>query len=191
MIIFFNVYFLPISPIYIWQMWVAIFGFHEHFHIFLSWSISSFEDKKKVLKSSSLADWRSQGNYQMKKRIYRISLNHHTSYNNIILYRNERNKLNSLLKMEEKNIYSLRFWQRTLIFKIQVIKSKYANFSSEFSHNVSTLNSKEYIASTFNDYCINIGPILVSKIPQLGINLKKFMPFQNNMFFLALLKSQT
>ena len=42
---------------------------------------------------------------------------------------------------------------------------------------------KKSIANAFNDYFVNIGPTLASKIPQLGIDYRNFMPQQNNMSF--------
>ena len=52
--------------------------------------------------------------------------------------------------------------------------------------NGSILNDKISIANAFNDYFVNIGPTLASKIPDLGMNYRKFMPEQNEMsFFLS------
>ena len=42
---------------------------------------------------------------------------------------------------------------------------------------------KKSIANAFNAYCVNIGPTLASKIPDLGINYRNVMPQQNNMSF--------
>ena len=117
-----------------------------------------------------------------KNKLYRISLKHRTSYN-ITLYREYRNELNTLLKMEEKKYYqSLILANKNNLKKTwgiikQVInKSKCSKLSSEFSHNGSILNDKKYIANAFNDYFVNIGPTLASKIPQLGIDYRNFMP---------------
>ena len=124
-----------------------------------------------------------------KNKLYRISLKHRTSYN-ITLYREYRNKLNTLLKIEEKKYYQSlilanknnpkKTWG---IIKQVINKSKCSKLSSEFSHNGSILNDKKYIANAFNDYFVNIGPTLASKIPQLGIDYRNFMPQQNNMSF--------
>ena len=99
--------------------------------------------------------------------------------------------------MEEKNYYqSLILANKNSLKKTwgiikQVInKSKCSKLSSEFSHNGSILNDKKSIANAFNDYFVNIGPTLASKIPQLGIDYRNFMPQQNNMSFsYALLKN--
>ena len=124
-----------------------------------------------------------------KNKLYRISLKHRTSYN-ITLYREYSNKLNALLKMEEKNDYqSLILANKNNLKKTwgiikQVInKSKCSKLSSEFSHNGNILNYKKSIANAFNDYSVNIGPTLASKIPQLGIDYRNFMPQQNNTSF--------
>ena len=93
--------------------------------------------------------------------------------------------------MEEKNYYqSLILANKNNLKKTwgiikQVInKSKCSKLSSEFSHNGSILNDKKSIANAFNDYFVNIGPTLASKISQLGIDYRNFMPQQNNMSFL-------
>ena len=69
------------------------------------------------------------------------------------------------------------------IIKQVINKSKCSKLSSEFSHNGSNLNDKKSIANAFNDYFVNIGPTLASKIPQLGIDYRNFMPQQNTMSF--------
>ena len=72
------------------------------------------------------------------------------------------------------------------IIKQVINKSKCSKLSSEFLHNGSILNDKKSIANAFNAYFVNIGPTLASKIPDLGINYRNFMPHQNNMsFFLS------
>ena len=53
--------------------------------------------------------------------------------------------------------------------------------SSEFSHNGSILNDTKSIANVLNGCFLNIGPTLASKIPQLGIDYRNSMPYQNNM----------
>ena len=92
--------------------------------------------------------------------------------------------------MEEKNYYqSLILANKNNLKKTwgiikQVInKSKCSKLSSEFLHNGSILNDKKSIANAFNDYFVNIGPTLASKIPQLGIDYRNFMPQQNDMSF--------
>ena len=69
------------------------------------------------------------------------------------------------------------------IIKQVINKSKCSKLSSEFLHNGSILNDKQSIANAFNYYFVNIGPTLASKIPQLGIDYRNFMPQQNNMSF--------
>ena len=101
--------------------------------------------------------------------------------------------LKNLLKIEEKNYYqSLILANKNNLKKTwgiikQVInQSKCSKLSSEFYHNGSVLNDKKSIANAFNAYFVNIGPTLASKIPDLGINYRNFMPQQNNIsFFLS------
>ena len=99
--------------------------------------------------------------------------------------------LENLLKIKEKNYYqSLILANKNNLNKTwgiikQVInKSKCSKLSSEFFHNGSILNDKKSIANAFNAYFVNIGQTLASKISDLGINYRKFMPQQNNMSFL-------
>ena len=96
--------------------------------------------------------------------------------------------LRNLLKIEEKNYYqSLILANKNNLKKTwgiikQVInKSKCSKLSSEFFHNGIILNDKKSIANAFHAYFVNIGPTLASKIPDLGIDYRNFMPQQNNM----------
>ena len=166
--------------------------FSSFMNIFKSIYNEAFPVMKTKRKYRNRLSWLTAGlkeSIKRKNKLYRISLKHRTSYN-ITLYREYRNKLNTLLKMEEKNYYqSLILANKNNLKKTwgiikQVInKSKCSKLSSEFSHNGSILNDKKSIANAFNDYFVNIGPTLTSKIPQLGIDYRNFMPQQNNMSF--------
>ena len=166
--------------------------FSSLMNIFKSIYNEAFPVMKTKRKYRNRLPWLTAGlkeSIKRKNKLYRISLKHRTSYN-ITLYREYRNKLNTLLKMEEKNYYqSLILANKNNLKKTwgiikQVInKSKYSKLSSEFSHNGSILNDKKSIANAFNDYFVNIGPTLASKIPKLGTAYRNFMPQQNNMSF--------
>ena len=166
--------------------------FSSFMNIFKSIYNEAFPVMKTKRKYRNRLPWLTAGlkeSIKRKNKLYRISLKHRTSYN-ITLYREYRNKLNTLLKMEEKNYYQSlilanknnlkKTWD---IIKQVINKSKCSKLSSEFSHNGSILNDKKSIANAFNDYFVNIGPTLASKIPQLGIDYRNFMPQQNNMSF--------
>ena len=165
--------------------------FSSFMNIFKSIYNEAFPVMKTKRKYRNRLPWLTAGlkeSIKRKNKLYRISLKHRTSYN-FNLYREYRNKLNTLLKMEEKNYYqSLILANKSNLKKTwgiikQVINElKYPKLS-EFSHNCSISNDKKSIANAFNDYFVNIGPTLASKIPQLGIDYRDFMPQQNNMSF--------
>ena len=169
--------------------------FSSFMNIFKSIYNESFPVIKAKRKYRNRLPWLTAGlkeYIKRKNKLYRISIKHPTSYNNT-LYREYRNKLKTLIKTEEKNYYqSLILANKNNVKKTwgiikQVInKSKCSKLSSEFLHNGSILNDKKSIANAFNAYFVNIGPTLASKIPDLGINYRNFMPHQNNMsFFLS------
>ena len=164
-------------------------------NIFKSIYNESFPVIKTKRKYRNRLPWLTAGlkeSIKRKNKLYRISIKHPISYN-ITLYREYRNKLNTLIKTEEKNYYQSlilanknNFKKTWGIIKQVINKSKCSKLSSEFLHNGSILNDKKSIANAFNAYFVNIGPTLASKIPDLGINYRKFMPHQNNMsFFLS------
>ena len=124
-----------------------------------------------------------------KNKLYRISLKHPNTYNNT-LYREYRNKLNTLLKIEEKGFINLWFWQiKNLGNTPEVNNKSKCTKLSEFLHSGSILNYKKSIANAFNAYFVNIGPTLASNIPNLGINYRSFMPQQDDLsFFLSVIQ---
>ena len=169
--------------------------FASFMQIFKSIYNESFPVMKTKRKYRNRLPWLTTGlkeSIKRKNKLYRISLKHPTSYNNTV-YREYRNRLKTLLKIEEKNYYQSlivankhnlkKTWG---IIKQVINKSKCSKISSEFYRNGSILNDKISIANAFNDYFVNIGPTLASQIPDLGINYRKFMPEQNKMsFFLS------
>ena len=72
----------------------------------------------------------------------------------------------------------------------QVIdKSNCSKLSSEFSNSGSILNDKKSIANGFYGHLAHIESTLASKVPQLTIDYRSFMPHQNNMsLFLSLVE---
>ena len=169
--------------------------FASFMKIFKSIYNESFPVMKTKRKYRNRLPWLTTGlkeSIKRKIKLYRISLKHPTSYNNTV-YREDRNRLKTLLKIEEKNYYQSlivankhnlkKTWG---IIKQVINKSKCSKISPEFYRNGSILNDKISIANAFNDYFVNIGPTLTSQIPDLGINYRKCMPEQNKMsFFLS------
>ena len=166
--------------------------FPSFMNIFKSIYNESFPVIKTKRKYRNRLPWLTAGlkeSIKRKNKLYRISIKHPTSYNKT-LYREYRNKLKTLIKNEEKKYYqSLILANKNNLKKTwgiikQVInKSKCSKLSSEFLHNGSILNDKKSIANAFNAYFVNIGPTLASKIPDLGINYRNFMPHQTKCHF--------
>ena len=137
--------------------------------IFKSIYNESFPVMKTKRKYRNRLPWLTTGlkeSIKRKNKLYRISLKHPTSYNNTV-YREYRNKLKTLLKIEEKIYYQSlivankhnlkKTWG---IIKQVINKSKCSKISSEFYRNGSILNDEISIANAFNDYFVNIGPTL-------------------------------
>ena len=164
--------------------------FSSFMNIFKSIYNESFPVMKTKRKYRNRLPWLTSGlkeSIRRKNKLFRISLKHPTSYNNT-LYREYKNMLRNLLKIEEKKynqsliLANKNNLKKTWGITKQVInKSKCSKLSSEFFHNGSILNDKKSIANAFNAYFVNIRPILASKIPDLGIDYRNFMPQQNNM----------
>ena len=164
--------------------------FSSFMNIFKSIYNESFPVMKTKRKYRNRLPWLTSGlkeSIRRKNKLFRISLKHPTSYNNT-LYREYKNMLRNLLKIEEKNYYQSLILanknnlKKTLgIIKKFIYKSKCSKLSSEVFHNGSILNDKKSIANAFDAYFVNIGPTLASKIPDLGIDYRNCMPQQNNM----------
>ena len=122
--------------------------------------------------------------------MYKKSLNVPTT-SNIRAYKQYRNKLNSLLAQAEKQYYHDLFtankcnirksWQ---IIKRLINKSSAVSAQSVFKHNNILLSDGKEIANVFNNFFVNIGPQLASKIQDTGENPSKFLKgdYVNSMF---------
>ena len=60
-------------------------------------------------------------------------------------------------------------------------QSKSAKSAGEFVYNDKTTNDQSIIANAFNNFFVNIGPILASKIPAMGDQYKSYMPATNDL----------
>ena len=105
-----------------------------------------------------------------KNKLYLISKKHPTS-ENILIYKQFRNKLNSLIRSCERKHYEDLFKDRqTNLKKKWSLIKEIINKKNNHSHPPSLkINNKEItdklsIANTFNKYFVNIGPQLASSI---------------------------
>ena len=120
-----------------------------------------------------------------------ISIKHHTAYN-ITLYKVYRNRLQVLLKAEEKQNYQplilinkdnlRKIWS---IIKQVINKTKSSQKSAEFLYNNSILKDKVSFANAFNNFFVNIGPTLAAQIATVGYHYQNFMPCSNSASFLS------
>ena len=117
---------------------------------------------------------------------YKISMKHPTAHN-VTVYKNYRNMVNSLLKLEEKkyfqsmiiaNKHNLR--KTWMIIKQVINQSKSTKSAGEFIYNDKTTNDRSVIANAFNNFFVNIGPTLASKIPVMVDQFKSYMPATND-----------
>ena len=124
-----------------------------------------------------------------KNKLYRTSLKHPTEYN-ITIYKNYRNKLTSLLKIEENNFYQNQITSNKnnlrkvwAIIKNVINKNKSKKKSDQFISNNKKITNPNEIANGFNDYFVNIGPTLIAKITSEGPSYKIFMHNDYHMSF--------
>ena len=110
-----------------------------------------------------------------KNKLYRMSLKHPTAYNET-LYKQYRNMTTRLLRIEEKQYYQSQIEanrdniRKTWMVIKQAINRKRASTGSDkFYHadsNSGITSDPAVITNAFNNFFVNIGPILSSKIPQ-------------------------
>ena len=130
-----------------------------------------------------------------KNKLYRMSLIHPTAYNET-LYKQYRNMTTRLLRIEEKQYYQSQIEanrdniRKTWMVIKQAINRKRASTGSDkFYHtdsNSGITSDPAVIANAFNNFFVNIGPTLSSKIPEQGLEYRKYMP-QGNEYSLFLL----
>ena len=96
----------------------------------------------------------------------------HPSCENITNYKGFRNKLNYLLRKEERNYYETQLNRNKYnlkktwsILKDVINKKRPTDVSKTFNINNKTVSNKSDIASAFNKYFVGIGPSLSQKIP--------------------------
>ena len=94
-----------------------------------------------------------------------------------------KNKLTSILKEAEKVYYQTEIISNKsnlrkvwAIVKQVINKTKTSRISDKFIHNKTLLSDPVNIANCFNNYFINIGPTLASKLPKENISHRDFLP---------------
>ena len=145
---------------------------------------------------------------KQQKKLYRISLKHPTAYNET-LYKQYRNMITKLLRLEEKQYDQSQIEankdnvRKTWLVIKQAINEKRSLFGSDKFHDNGSDNgitkNPGVIANAFNNYFINIGPNLSSKILkrahsienicQKGMNIHYFFSRPRTMKWKILLNS--
>ena len=120
-----------------------------------------------------------------KNRWYKTQVQHPTVQNKCN-YRQYRNKLQYLMKCEEKIYYKNLIEQNKTnltktwrIIKEVINKHKSGRQIKQFMHNGEIITNKTEIATCFNNFFVNIGPSLASKITGNIPDFKKYLPASN------------
>ena len=116
-----------------------------------------------------------------KNKLYWMSLKHPTAYNET-LYKQYRNMTTRLLRIEEKQYYQSQIEanrdniRKTWMVIKQAINRKRASTGSDkFYHtdsNSGITRDPAVIANAFNNFFVNIGPTLSSKIQEQGLEYR-------------------
>ena len=128
--------------------------------------------------------WLSDGlkaSIKYKNKLYLISLKHPTLYN-ISKYKQYKNKLISLLKIEQKHFYQSQIVQNKnnlrkvwTIVKEVINKKRITRNSKQFVINDQVTMDPNVISNGFNNFFVNVGPTLASKIITDGISHRSFL----------------
>ena len=94
-----------------------------------------------------------------------------------------KNKLTSVLKEAEQVYYQTEIISNKsnlrkvwAIIKQVINKTKTSRISDKFMHNKTLISDPVNIANCFNNYFVNIGPTLASKLPKENISHRDFLP---------------
>ena len=164
---------------------VAFSKFHEvHSKIY----DKSFPLKRVKKKYRNRIPWLSDDlklRIKNKNQAYKTQLEHPTCYNREV-YVKLRNSVTYAIRKEEKMYYQnilaenknnlKKTWQ---IIKSVINKNKRSSISKTFKIDCETSDNEEVISNQFNDFFINIGPNLASKIPPSNKNFNEFLPTSN------------
>ena len=121
-----------------------------------------------------------------KNKLYCLSRKHPTSYN-ISTYKKYNSCLSRLLRIEEKKHFNMLITlnQNNLRKTWEIIKTvtnrnkKQSTLTSKFISNGNEITNPTDIANMFNNYFVNIGPTLASKIPPKGNKYLEYLSHLN------------
>ena len=107
-----------------------------------------------------------------------MSLKHPIAYNET-LYKQYRNVTTRLLRIEEKQYYQSQIEankdtirQTWMVIKQAINRTRVSTGSDKFYHaeiNSGITRDPAVVANAFNNFSVNIGPTLSSKIPEQGL----------------------
>ena len=127
-----------------------------------------------------------------KNKLYKLSIKYPTfHFKN--MYKKYKNTLTHSLRLAEKQHYEnlinhnknnlRKTWD---IIRTVISKTKSCKTQNVFLHNDTVIHGKKEIANRFNNYFVNIGPDLASKIPPNSVHFNNYMPQNNpNSFYLS------
>ena len=126
---------------------------------------------------------------KLKNKLYGISLKHPTLCK-INRYKTYKNKLTSVLKEEEKLYYQSQILANKdnlkevwTIIKHVINKRRNVKTSDEFIQNNKVITDSKEIANGFNEYFMNIGPGLASKMNTSATSYQSYLPESFNSSF--------
>lgn len=116
-----------------------------------------------------------------KEKLYKLRIKHPTDQN-IINYKNYRNKLNKIIRAAQKNYYAQQFetfksnikltWQT---IKCILHKNNNTPLVTSFKINNAETTDKSVIVNKFNEYFVNIGPSLANKFSDSTDNFMTYL----------------
>ena len=158
--------------------------FSNFLRVFKKMYEESFPLTRVKIRYRNRLPWLSDGlkaSIKYKNKLYLISLKHPTLYN-ISKYKQYKNKLISLLKIEEKHFYQSQIVQNKnnlrkvwTIVKEVINKKRITRNSKQFVINDQVTMDPNVISNGFNNFFVNVGPTLASKIITDGISHRNFL----------------
>jgi len=116
-----------------------------------------------------------------KEKLYKTYIKN-PSHGNTKKYKAYRNKLNTLIRTTEKKYYEEKFMEATddmkktwKIIKNIISRNKQNSLTESFVDNGKTITDKNAIVQKFNDFFVNTGPTLASKIQPTNTNHKEYL----------------
>ena len=163
----------------------AFTAFHEKLYDIFD---KCFPRKKIVFKYNNHKPWLTdelKSAIKYKNKLYHISMKYKTSYNER-MYAIHRNKVKHALETAEKEHYAKLFeinrsnmkktWN---ILKSIINKKRNPKIQNRFRLDLNTIiTDKSLISEKFNDFFVNIGPNLASKIPTQTMNPSAYLGHQ-------------